>query len=210
MSTQARIYNSKALLDAKAALVKFAEQVTGALASVDSDISRLSQWLHQERPAYWKHEIRRREDKVLAAKTEIQRKIISQAPEPPSLVLERKVLQRAVASTEQARQRLEKVKQWAPRWERDALLYKTSTSGLSEALYRDIPAALARLEQMLLSLEAYARLAPPTGVDGVTTDIAESVAGAAEILPHNQHNITNPVAEQSSDSKPANGVGGGM
>jgi hypothetical protein len=180
MSTQVRIYDSKALLETKAALVKFAEQVTGALASVDADISRLSQWLKQERPSYWKHEIRKREDKVLAAKTDIQRKIISQAPEVPSLILERRVLQRAQASTEEARKRLEKVKQWSPRWERDALLYKTTTSALSEALYRDIPLALSRLEQMMIALEAYVRMAPPTGGDGVSSDVAEGVRDQAQ------------------------------
>jgi hypothetical protein len=194
MSTQVRIYDSRALLDTKAALVKFAEQVTGALANVDSDISRLSQWLHQERPAYWKHEIRKREDKVLAAKTDIQRKIISQAPEPPSLVLERRVLQRAQASVDGARARLEKVKQWSPRWERDALLYKTSVSALSEALYRDIPLALSRLEQMMLSLEAYERLAPPSGADGVTTEVADGVRESE--VPTTPPTNIGPAAEQ--------------
>ena len=87
MGTQARIHDSKALLDAKAALVAFVEAVTTAIAGVDADVSRLSLWLNQDRPMHWKHEIRRWEDQVLAAKTDVQRKIISQAPEPVSLVL---------------------------------------------------------------------------------------------------------------------------
>ncbi|MCX5690189.1 MAG: hypothetical protein NTV94_10480, partial [Planctomycetota bacterium] len=70
MSTKARIHDSKALLDTKAALVQFVEQVTAAVAGMDADVARLSMWLHQDRPMHWKHEIRRREDLVLNAKTD--------------------------------------------------------------------------------------------------------------------------------------------
>jgi|GEM_PF-1532508 len=175
MGTQVRIYDRRALLDAKAALVKFAEQVGAALASMDSDVARLGQWLHQDRPSHWKREIRQREDGVLAAKTDIQRKIIAQAPEPVSLILERKVVQRAQAYTEEAKRRYQKVKQWGPRWERDSLLYKTTVSGLTDAINRDIPLALNRLEKMLLALEAYERIAPPDGGDGTDTGVTSDV-----------------------------------
>jgi len=135
-------------------------------------------WLHQERPSYWKHEIRRRGEDVNKAKTEISRKIIAAAPEPASLVLERRALHRCQSRLEEAQKRLEKVKSWGPRWEREAMMYKGSTHGLSEQLHREIPLALARLEKMFQALEAYAKIAPP-GASDVATDVATEVADAA-------------------------------
>lgn len=173
------MYDSRALLDAKAALVKFAEQVTAAISSMDAEVARLGMWLDQERPAHWKHELRRREDKVLAAKIDIQRKIIAQAPEPVSLLLERKVVHRAQARADEARKRFERVKQWSPRWEREAMMFKTSIAALSDATHRDIPLAMARLEKMLLALEAYERIAPPDSAGengrngGVSSELVE-------------------------------------
>jgi hypothetical protein len=174
MGTQARIHDSKALLDAKAALVAFVEAVTTAIAGVDADVSRLSLWLNQDRPMHWKHEIRRREDQVLAAKTDIQRKIISQAPEPVSLVLERKAVARCQERVDEARRRLEQVKRWSPKWEKDSHLYKSGVAALSEALHRDIPMAIQRLEKMLLALEAYERLEAPSG------DVASGIVRQAQ------------------------------
>ena len=165
MGESARIYDSRALLDMKAALVEFAESISAALGMMDADISRMSMWLSQERPAHWKAEIRKRDNKLVAAKTEISRKIIAAAPEPPSLVLERRTVLKCQNRLEEARRRYEKVRMWAPRWERDALLYKGSTQAISIALSRDIPLAMARLERMLLAIEAYARMSPQGSED---------------------------------------------
>jgi hypothetical protein len=171
MST-ARIHDSKALLDTKAALVKFVEQVTGALAGMDADVGRVTMWLHHERLAHWKHEIRKREDAVMAAKTEIQRKIIAAAPEPVSLILERKAVARAQERVDEARRRLENTKRWSPKWEREAMIYKGGTQSLGEAINRDIPLAMNRLEKMLLALEAYQRMEAPSGIDGAEPIVA--------------------------------------
>jgi hypothetical protein len=158
----ARIHNTRALMDAKAALVKFAEEAGAAIASMDSDVQRISIWLGTDRPYHWKKEIRRREDLVAKARAEISRKQIVRAPEPASIVEERRALQRAQQYLEEAQRRAEATRRWASRWERDAMMYKGSVAGLCEALARDIPMACARLDRMADALEAYQRIAPPT------------------------------------------------
>src|SRR5690606_14910727 len=85
------------------------------------------------------------------------------APEPASVVEEQKNLNKAKARLAHAQRKYENVRRWAPVWEREALLYKTATAGLSEKLARDVPVAVARLERMLASLEEYHRLAAPRG-----------------------------------------------
>jgi hypothetical protein len=110
---------------------------------------------------HWKYEIRKREDQVLAAKTDMQRKIIAQAPEPVSLVLERKAVARAQERVDSARRRQEATRRWAPAWEREAQLYKSGLADLSAALHGELPKAMQRLERMMIALEQYERLDAP-------------------------------------------------
>jgi hypothetical protein len=157
----ARVYSVEALKEVKAALADFTDQVAQTLASVDADINRVSQWLTQDRPAYWKAQIRRREDEVAKVQGDIMRKRIIAAPEPASVVEEHKALDRARRRLAEAQKKLQNVKRWAPIWDREALLYKTACRGLTEAIHRDMPLAASRLEAMMDSLESYLRLMPP-------------------------------------------------
>lgn len=162
MSEAARVNSTEVLKQAKAAMAEFSDAIITALASVDADINRVSSWLNQDRPAYWKRQVRHREEEVIKIKTAIMRKRIIAAPEPASVVDEEKALDRMKIKLVQAQARLESVKRWAPTWDREAMMYKTSTRSLLEFLHADIPRAEGRLERMLDSLEAYAKVAPPT------------------------------------------------
>jgi hypothetical protein len=162
MSEAARVNSTEALKQAKAAMADFSDSIVSALASVDADINRVSSWLNQDRPAYWKRQVRLQEEGVIKIKTDIMRKRIIAAPEPASVVEEEKQLDRAKIKLEHAQKRFAAVKRWGPVWDREALLYKTSTHGLTEYLHRDVPTAVARLERMMTSLEEYTRIAPPS------------------------------------------------
>jgi hypothetical protein len=162
MSESARVSSIEALKQAKAAMLEFADAVTTALASVDADINRTGFWLTQNRPAHWKRQVRLREEAINAIKTDIMRKRIIAAPEPASVVEEEKRLDRAKVMLGHAQARYEAVRRWGPVWDREAMLYKTSTHSITEFLHRDVPQAVARIERMLDSLEQYTHLAPPT------------------------------------------------
>lgn len=162
MSESARVNSTDALKQAKAAMLEFSDAIVVALASVDADINRVSFWLNQDRPAHWKRQVRLREEAINKIKTDIQRKRLIAAPEPASVVEEEKSLDRAKMLLAHAQSRLDAVKRWGPVWDREAMLYKTSTHSVTEYLHRDVPVAVARLERMIGSLEDYTRIAPPT------------------------------------------------
>lgn len=168
MSESARVNSTEALKQAKAAMIEFADAIQSTLASVDADINRVSSWLNQDRPAYWKRQVRLCEENVNKIKTDIMRKRIIAAPEPASVVEEEKALDKAKIKLSKSQMRFESVKRWAPIWDREAMLYKTSTHGLTEYLHARIPTAVARLERMLTSLDEYTRIAPPTDNPGLT------------------------------------------
>lgn len=179
MAERARITDIEALKELKIALLKFAEEVGSTISGVDSEVQRVGQWLTGERPAYWKHEIRKREDRVQQAKAVIAAKQLAQAPNPVSVAQERKDLQREQNKLEEGLRRQAAVKRWAPVWDREAQLYKSSCSGLGESLQRDIPMGVSRLERMMKSLEDYLRV---TGVE-TAEQLSAGLDGAAEAAP---------------------------
>jgi CBS-domain-containing membrane protein len=160
MGKSARIHNFDALKDARAALATFAQEVGASLASVDADIQRVSQWLSVDRTTHWKLELRRRQEAMQRIKAEIMRKRIVASPDPASVSLEERRLDRARERLEEARRKIEKVQRWVPVWQREAMLYKSSTRSLSDALHGDIPRALAVLAGMMQTLDEYTGLAP--------------------------------------------------
>ena len=162
MAERAKVSDVAVLKDMKIALVKFAEEIRTTLSGVDSEVQRVGQWLTHERPSYWKHEIRRREDKVQHAKAAIATKQLARAPDPVSVAQERKDLQKVQRQLDEGEHRAAAVKRWAPVWDREAQLYKSSCSGLGETLERDVPSGVARLERMVKALEDYLRV---TGVE---------------------------------------------
>ncbi|MGH7241924.1 MAG: hypothetical protein ACREJD_00720 [Phycisphaerales bacterium] len=158
MSDSARISSVAPLRDLKVALNEFIEQINVAFASVDSEIGRMGQWLQQERPAYYKAAVRRVEDAVTRAKGDISRKQYMRAPEPVSVVEERKALEKLKRRLEELQRKQDAVRKWAPRWEREAMMYKSTCRPLTEFVSATLPRAIDRLEKMATAIEDYLRL----------------------------------------------------
>lgn len=163
MSESARILATESMAEARAALAEYAESVERILAGVDADIQRVTQWLQQDRPAHWKHQVRAREDDVLKAKALIARKELTTAPGPADTVVERKALDRAKRRLDDARLRQEATRRWAPVFEREAMAYKGAAQQLRAMVSGQIPVGLARISRMMESVEQYLSIAPPTG-----------------------------------------------
>lgn len=190
MADAARILATEAMGEAREALAEFAETVGRILTGVDADIQRTSQWLQHDRPAYWKHQIRQREDEVLRAKAAIASKQLAAAPEPASVVEERKALDRAKRRLEEARKRQEATRKWAVVFEREAMLYKGAAQPLRAMVAGQIPAGLIQISRMMESIEQYLAIRPApseaepvSGVERVEDGTAEPPAQPSEDRP---------------------------
>lgn len=161
MSSGARILETEAMAEARAALAEFAEVIDRALAGVDADILRMTQWLRQERPLHWKREVRVREEEVLKAKVALSRKELMSAPAPAKAVEERQAVDRATRRLDEARRRQEATRRWALAWDREAMAYKGGAQALRTMTSAGIPGALSRISRMMESVEAYLDAGPP-------------------------------------------------
>lgn len=158
MSDFARVDSVAMLKDFRASLCRFAEQSRAGLDEVDGGIQRTMIWVSRDQHAFWKGQIPRRAEDVMRAKLELARKRDQKTPlgGTYSTVEERKALAAAKRRLEEAETKFANVRRWTRRLEQETSTYKGGIRGLSHALDHDIPRAVARLDNMIAALEAYA------------------------------------------------------
>jgi hypothetical protein len=158
MSGYARVTNVEALRDFKGVLSRFVQECGRALGEVEADALRTLLHLRQDQVAHWTAQIRVRSELLARAKSQLIRKQVSSVQENPSVVDERKAVERAKAALEDAERKLKASRKWAMVLEREYELFKGACTGLSDAIQRDLPAAIARLERMSRTLSQYQAL----------------------------------------------------
>jgi hypothetical protein len=164
MSLFARVDSINALKQFRASLVQFSQTAAVAVEEVDMEIQRTHTWLQQDRYRYWKDKVHNRSEAYTHAKQALnQRQLFERSVQgvPSSCVDERKALQAAEQRLRETEHKFHRVRSWIPQMEREMNDYKGRVKGVTSAIQMDIPKALARLDRMVDSLEAYVVLAPP-------------------------------------------------
>ncbi|AMV39409.1 hypothetical protein [Planctomyces sp. SH-PL62] len=182
MSSQAEVHSVEALRDFRAALALYGEDVLAALGAADAEIRRTVQWLQQDRPFYWQEQIKRRRDRVAAARADLFRLKLQKTPEHhPSLAEPKERLRQAEAALQDAEKRLLAVRKWQPALQQAALEYHASVQRLKDLAAADVPRAMGLLARIVEALEAYLRIQPPEGSPSTTTEAAGG--GVARLTP---------------------------
>lgn len=174
--SQARVTSIQALRDLRGALQRFIEEAAAAMSEADSEALNTAQWLRFERITFWQNQVRQRHDAVQAAKNEMARKKLTSFDNNPTAIDLRRAIERAQRREDEAQERVQRVKRWLPVLERETMLYKGGLQPLADAVARDLPAAMLRLERMVRSLEEYAAVAA-AGV----SNAAQSPAGPRDL-----------------------------
>jgi chromosome segregation ATPase len=157
----ARVDAIDTLAEWKERLVGFRGHAQEALTCVELEIRRLFDWLDDQRK-YWEHELRRREDQLVAAKADLwRRKAMPIVGKSPDTSEQEKNLRKAQQRLAEAEDKLERTKKWIPLLGRAVDEYRAQGHRLAGILEGDLPRALALLEQKLAALESYVRLTAP-------------------------------------------------
>jgi hypothetical protein len=111
---------------------------------------------------HWRRMVPRLDEELTGAKGALYRKEMQTmgTGKRPSVIDEKKAVERAKRRAEDARDRLEKTRRWLATLDRDVSLFKGAMSPIATMIDRDLPDAILRLRNMALALEAY--LATPT------------------------------------------------
>jgi hypothetical protein len=115
--------------------------------------------VESEQPDFWRKRIRKAQDEVVMCKSALFRKqeIKATADARPSVVDEKKALDRAMKRLEYAEHKLRNTKRWSTELPRQSVIFKGALSGMHTVLDRDVPRVNAMLKRMTEHLEAYLR-----------------------------------------------------
>ena len=172
MREAARITSVPALLELRAAVVKFTEAAGNAVVEADMEARRMVDWLAGEAMQHWQREIRKRHDAVELARAELRRVQFTIEDRTPAAVEQKKALARAEAGLEEARRKLESTQRWSRVIDRQVAEYRGLTQTLSSMLDTDMPRAAATLERAVQSVEGYlAVTSEQTGDPGVKSGL---------------------------------------
>jgi len=202
MGTQASVHSIDALKGLRTALALFSEDALAALGAVEMEVKRAVQWVQHDRRAYWQEQIKRRREQVAAAQAEVfRRKLAKTADYTPAYSEQKELLRRAQASLQDAEMRAVLAKKWEPALQQAVLEYHASVRRIKDLASGDVPRAVALLERLIDALEAYVRVAPPSGavVDGSFDSIANEVLDA-EPPPSDTPECVTPDDEAESPS----------
>lgn len=157
--TQANVLSIHVLQRFRVALIRCQEELALALAEADSEVDRAVAWVERDRILYWRQRVQRLSEEVNDARSALFRKqtVTSSKDSKPSVVDEKKALERAKAMLEDAERRGQRSRSWASALPRDQSLYKGGVAALATIVDRDLPAAIQALERMSIALERYGR-----------------------------------------------------
>ena len=155
--TQANVLSIDALQRLRVAMIRCREEMALALAESDSEVQRAVVWVERDRIPHWRRRIQQISEDVNDARSALFRKqtVTSSKDSKPSVVDEKKALERCRALLADAEHRSQRSRTWANALPREQSVYKGSLSALATMVDRALPAAIVALERMSVALEAY-------------------------------------------------------
>jgi hypothetical protein len=200
MSGGAYVGSFEAVRDFRAALVVFLHEVREALTSHDLEVRRTLEWVFESEPQRWRQATRACEDELTQAKIELERCRHTKLPggEPPSCIDERKAVERARQRRLYAEQKLEAVRRWGQQLGREAAEYSARATQLGDLVEVDMAGAVAMLDRVLTSLEAYTAVHP-----AATATRSQSAAPTSVARPIEKPQQDSPlVSDEAEDQSP--------
>ena len=174
MSSQIAVNSIESLKDLRVALALYGEDTLGALGAITAEVRRTNIWLHQEQPAFWHDQIKRRRERLSSAKAELFRKQLSQSSSSGRSQTEQvENVRRAEAHLVDAEKRLIVTRKWQGQFQQVVLEYHASVRRIKSLAAGEVPGGVNLLSRLIDALEAYLSVAVPSG-----STIAESTSTA--------------------------------
>ena len=163
MSRSANVLSVQTLKDFKVTMINFAEEARNSLGGVDMELRRMRDWLERDQLSYWQTQVKRRNEAVMQARSDLhRRKITQQGSDAVSDAEQKEALREAMRRLRVAEEKVALVKRLIPMLQRAIAEYHSHSQPLGDHLSGGFERGMASLERMILSLEAYLATAVPT------------------------------------------------
>ncbi len=207
MGRLAKVTSINVIEQFAAAMNCFGEDSKTALDGVDIEVRRALNWIQREQKDYWTQRIRRGWDEVNIARKELERKMMFYpGDDRPSCHDERLALEAAKRRLRTAQEKVEAVKRWSHRAEREVNEYIGAVQQLRRWMEFELPQGLADLGRMARALEDYVALESSAETSfpeelGALIGSGPATAGQGEETSSDQPE-TQPATEDSSSHQP--------
>ena len=180
--TGARVDSIESLKHFRIALWKFAEAANVALGDAEGEIQRTVMWLQTEQQQFWQTQIRKRHEIVNRCKDAVRQKKLfkDSTGRTQSALDEEKALAIAQKRLADAEQKLINTRRHSLKLQKEMHLYKGSVQRFTTTVFSDIPTAVAKLDQMVQTLEEYVSL---TAVGGMADSGMTAAPGGGGFAP---------------------------
>lgn len=173
MSSQAHVESVAALEAFRAALAAFESRMQGALDSLSAEVRRADGWLDFEAPPYWKEQEKKAHDAVHQARLELERCLMFPvADEKPTCREERANLKRAEQRLDYCREKKALVRHWQSELNHEMYEFDGRIGHLKRVLETDLPAARAKIQQIIRTIEGYQIERAPGSAETVRSTVA--------------------------------------
>ena len=164
MPTPAQVRSVDAIEHFRHQLSKYEEQVQVAIEALTSELQRANNWLRNDRPGYWKKQTKLAEDAVHEAKMNLERCIMfpTVSGERPACREEKAALRKAQSHLKYCQEKIERVRYWNRQIQHEMLEFSGRIGQLKRMLETELPAARARLQQIIRRLDEYKIEQTPT------------------------------------------------
>ena len=177
MSHAANVRSLDALGEFRTALIKFIDMAKRAIATAESELQRTHTWLNSTQALHWTHEIRRAEELLNQAKSELYRAKLSQPDNPRAPTDQVRLVRKRQSEIVHAQEKKEKAKRWSRTLERETNEYRGALSPLSSSLDGQLHKAVVLIDRSIKTLESYITTSLPSSASEIsvpsdTTSIA--------------------------------------
>jgi hypothetical protein len=178
MAKAAKVLSVEALSAFRNAMIKFSEEAKSALSGVEMELRRMRDWLERDQLGYWMMQVKRRQEEVMNARTELaRRKIAAQGSDTISDTEQKEKLREAQRRLRVAEEKVAIVKRLIPELQRTIAEYKSCASPLGDHLGGGMEKSIHRVGMMVKSLENYLALRAPAG-GGPSAGVGGSGSGS--------------------------------
>lgn len=180
MSQSANVRSVDAIRDFRASLATFTEEARTALGGTEMEIRRVRDWLGRDQLTYWQAQIKRRNEQLSMARTELHRRRLSQQGSDAVSDSEQKENVRlAQRRLEAAEARLALIKRWIPVLEHAITEYHSSSQPLGDSLSGSVVNSLSMLDRTVRAIESYLATQVPTMEPFATESSSASAPASA-------------------------------
>lgn len=160
MADRAQVTSVEALEIFRSHLIVYVEKLTNAVDDVTDEVMRTRVWLENDRRLQLESELRRRAKALEMAQQELFSSRISNLE--PSTLDRQMAVRKAKNAVDETMQKLTVLKKWNRQFESEVDPLAKQVEKMRTMLGTDMAEAVAFLTQAITTLEAYARLAPPS------------------------------------------------